>query len=113
MFAKESFCGLHYSVEQEMYSIRKDCLEKLDEFDIVDQEDISNFLESYYESEQEAKAIMAECNFHGLERAALKMDMTWFARELSKKKEEEEGEAAYDHYLDKQERMQDEYINRY
>jgi hypothetical protein len=113
MYTKESFWGLSYSVEQEMYSIRKSCLEKLDNFDIVEQEDISAFLEDYYEGEQEAKAIMAECHFHGLERAAIKMDMTWFARELIKRKEEEEGEAAYDHYLDKQERDNDAYINSY
>jgi hypothetical protein len=90
-----------YHADQEFSMVRKYALEKLDKFGITSEDQVQDFLEDYYEGEQEAKIIMVECDFYQLERAALSNKMPWFIQELKKKGEEEKAEAAYDDYINR------------
>lgn len=101
MYYCEPDCDIE---QQEMYSLmgtmHRDCLEKLDKYDIDSEERINKFLEDYYDIDPEARAIMAECEFGAAERAAIKRDFKWFAREMYKRREDEQGESQYFDYLE-------------
>lgn len=104
MYMSESSCKEQqalYWAEQEFSIIRKYALDKLEKYEITSEEHVQQFLEDYYEGEAEAKIIMVKCDFFGLERAALRNNMTWFVQELKKKAEEESAEAAYDDYINR------------